>query len=352
MIKNSNSTQKQKIIFQVIFWCAFFLIGEVKIYAEYKNPMFSQIIPYDLTHLLFQIIGANFAYSILIKKLFYRKQYIVFAVSTIMGIYGISVLNRLFTIYIAEPFFIETPQDDVWNIITDVNYLFCFYVIPIVTASFIFVSVSFMLDLRNEKENSVQLLKEKAELELKALKTRLNPHFLFNTLNNIYSLSIINSNKTSESISRLSNMLDYILYKAEKKMVLISEEMKVIKDYIELEKLRYNERLQLIVTENIQSENQIPPLLFLSLVENAFKHGKAGNTGKIAIFISIETDAVKTVLKVENSFIPKENMNSKGLGLKIIQDQLKIIYGDQSQFKIENENGFFKVQIQIPANEN
>jgi LytS/YehU family sensor histidine kinase len=135
-------------------------------------------------------------------------------------------------------------------------------------------------------------------------------------------------------------------------MVLISEEMKVIKDYIELEKLRYNERLQLVVAENIQSENRIPPLLFLSLVENAFKHGKAGNTGKIAIFISIETDAVKTVLKVENSCLPKENRDSKGMGLKIIQDQLKIIYGDQSQFKIENKNGFFKVQIQIPANEN
>lgn len=349
---NSDSTFKQKVVFQVFFWALFFLIGEAKIYAEYKNPLFSMIIPYDMCHLIFQIVSANFIYFVLIKKVFYKKQYFVFIISLILSTYVISVSNRIFAIYVAEPFFIVEPQDDLVTILTDLNYLFFCYVIPIATASFVFVSVAFMLDLRNEKQHSVQLLKEKAELELKALKTQLNPHFLFNTLNNIYSLSMIDSQKTSESIHRLSNILDYILYKGHKKLITVTDEMKVIQDYIELEKLRYDSRLELKITEKINTINLVPPLLFLSLVENAFKHGAAHISGAVFIFIFVETNAEKTIFRVENSFIPKENDAEKSLGLKIIQEQLKIIYGDLSSYSVENEDNRFIVEITIPANEN
>lgn len=353
MIKlDSNSVTKQNIVFQTFFWMALFLIGEAKIYAEYENPVFSKFGPYDLCHLLFQIIGANFIYFVLIKKVFYKKQYVAFSASLLVSLYLLSVANRWFAIYVAEPFFIDIPQDNFVEILTDINYLFICYIVPIATASFIFVSVMFMLDLRDEKQHSTQLLKEKAELELKALKTQLNPHFLFNTLNNIYSLSIIDPEKTSESISRLSNILDYILYKGHKKLISITDEMKVIHDYIELEKLRYDSRLELKIAEKIDSENLVPPLLFLSLVENAFKHGAANIAGAIYIFIFVETNADESVFRVENSFVPKEINDEKGLGLKIIQEQLKIIYGDRGLYSVENENNRFIVQITIPANEN
>lgn len=353
MIKiNSQSVFRQNLVFQLFFWMAFFLIGEAKIYAQYRHPMFSQIIPYDLSHLVFQIMAANFIYFVLIKRIFYKKQYIFFIICLILSIYMISVLNRFFTIYIAEPFFIDEPQDDFLSIVTDLNYLFCYYMIPIVTASFIFVSVVFMLDLRNEKQFSALLLGQKAELELKALKTQLKPHFLFNTLNNIYSLSIIDPEKTSESINRLSNILDYILYKGQNKLISINEEMKVIVDYIALEQLRYDSRLQLKITENISSHNLVPPLLFLSLVENAFKHGVANIVGDSYISIFVETDPEKSIFKIENSFLPKENTEESGLGLKIIQEQIKIIYGNQGFCFVQNENNCFSVLITIPANEN
>lgn len=284
--------------------------------------------------------------------MFYKKQYFLFAFSFVLSLYVISVLNRIFTIYIAEPFFINVPQDDLLSILTDLNYLFCYYMIPIISASFIFVSVMFMLDLRNEKQFSTELLRQKAELELKALKTQLKPHFLFNTLNNIYSLSIIDPEKTSESISRLSNILDYILYKGQIKLIKIDDEMKVINDYIELEKIRYDERLQLKIEEKIGSQNLVPPLLFLSLVENAFKHGAGNILGEIYIAISVETDLEKSTFRIENSFIPKENIEDSGLGLKIIQEQLEIIYGDRASCIIQNENNLFSVEIIVPANEN
>lgn len=353
MIKCSlNNNAKQSTVFQLFFWILFFLIGEAKIYAEYRQPLFSMNIPYDLCHLIFQVLSANFIYFILIKRLFYKKHYFQFVVFLVTSIYLFSVSNRVFAIYIAEPFFSNEPQDDLLSIFTDLDYLFCYYVIPIATASFVFVSVAFMFDLRNEKQYSVEILKEKAELELKALKTQLNPHFLFNTLNNIYSLSIIDSEKTSESISRLSNILDYILYKGHNKLISISDELKVIHDYIELEKLRYDSRLELIITEQIKNQNFVPPLLFLSLVENAFKHGAGSISGNIFISVFIETNAVKTVFKVENSFVPKEINNEKSMGLKIIQEQLKIIYGNLSSYLVKNEDNRFIVEIIIPANEN
>jgi len=349
---SSKNSFRQVLVFQLFLWTALFLIGEAQIYAEYKHPMFSRITPYDFCHLIFQIFGANFIYYILIKKMFYKKQYFLFAFSFVLSLYVISVLNRIFTIYIAEPFFINVPQDDLLSILTDLNYLFCYYMIPIISASFIFVSVMFMLDLRNEKQFSTELLRQKAELELKALKTQLKPHFLFNTLNNIYSLSIIDPEKTSESISRLSNILDYILYKGQIKLIKIDDEMKVINDYIELEKIRYDERLQLKIEEKIGSQNLVPPLLFLSLVENAFKHGAGNILGEIYIAISVETDLEKSTFRIENSFIPKENIEDSGLGLKIIQEQLEIIYGDRASCIIQNENNLFSVEIIVPANEN
>jgi LytS/YehU family sensor histidine kinase len=146
--------------------------------------------------------------------------------------------------------------------------------------------------------------------------------------------------------------LDYILYKGHNKLISISDELKVIHDYIELEKLRYDSRLELIITEQIKNQNFVPPLLFLSLVENAFKHGAGSISGKIFISVFIETDAVKTVFKIENSFVPKEINNEKSMGLKIIQEQLKIIYGNLSSYLVKNEDNRFIVEIIIPANEN
>lgn len=353
MIKsNLNNNVRQNVVFQVSFWLLFFLIGEAKIYAEYRQPVFSMNFPYDLCHLIFQVLCANFVYFILIKKVFYKKHYFLFVISLIACIYLLSVANRVFAIYVAEPFFTNEPQDDLVSILTDLSYLFCYYVVPIATASFVFVSVAFMFDLRNEKQYSVEILKEKAELELRALKTQLKPHFLFNTLNNIYSLSIIDSEKTTESISRLSNILDYILYKGQNKLISVSDELSVIYDYVELEKLRYDSRLELKITEQIMNVNPVPPLLFLSLVENAFKHGAASISGNIFISIFIATDDKKTVFKIENSFVPKDKNDEKSMGLKIIEEQLKIIYGDRSSYLVKNIDNRFSVEIIVPANEN
>ena len=124
------------------------------------------------------------------------------------------------------------------------------------------------------KQSAQQLRIEKQEAELNYLKSQTNPHFLFNTLNNIYSLARDKNDRAPEAILRLSKMLRYMLYEAGGAYVAIEQELKIIADYIELEKLRYDESLHVNFNYNVEDKKQaLPPLLLVPLVENAFKHG-------------------------------------------------------------------------------
>nr|WP_305050564.1 hypothetical protein [Elizabethkingia bruuniana] len=173
----SGNSVRQTVYFQIFFWIALFLLVTARNYGEHDNPDLQEMIIYDFCHWIFQIIGANFIYYILVRKYFDNKKYVAFSVYLLLSLYCISVINRLFIVYVAEPFFVSYPQDTLVSIFTDLKYLLFHYTLPIITGAFIFISVTFMLRYRNEKQNHEKLMKEKAELELHALKSRLNPHF-------------------------------------------------------------------------------------------------------------------------------------------------------------------------------
>lgn len=334
--------------YQIIFWIALFSFGLARNYGEHDNPDFAALFYYDVCHWIFQIIGANFIYFILIRKYFDSKKYIPFFIHLFLSLYILGVFNRIFIIYAAEPFFTDEPKDSIIDIFSDVRYLLFHYIITIISGAFIFISIMFILRYKNEKHNRLQLEKEKTELELKVLKSQLNPHFLFNTLNNIYSLSVSNSSATAQSISRLSDILDYILRKGQNKWVNVAEEMKIIDDYIELEKLRYNERLKINIFKNIRYSAVIPPLLYLSLVENAFKHSEK-ISGNVEINIFLETDLNFIIFKVENHFSKNISDNgTAGIGLKNINKQLELYYTDAYSLEIEKPENWFSVKVTTP----
>lgn len=318
-------------------------------YTETERFPLREILIYDICHLLFQILGANFIYYVLVLTLFDQRKYSLFSFALFISLYSLAVVNRIFVIYIVEPFFVNLPHEDIINVFTDLRYLIIHYVFPILSGSFIFVSLLFMLRYKNEKQNSVQLSKEKVEMELKILRAQLNPHFLFNTLNNIYSLSISNSSKTSESIERLSNILDYVLYIGQKKTVLVSDELRIIDDYIELEKLRYDTRLEVHISAKLTHSNYVPPLLYLSLVENAFKHGAEKTSGKVKIIISLETTSSKSIFKIRNSFRLQQAITGNGMGLPNIEQQLRLYYQGEYNLRILRDNIYFTVEMETPS---
>ncbi|MGL6126066.1 sensor histidine kinase [Chryseobacterium artocarpi] len=350
MKSGSASYLKQNFYFQLAFWSALFLFGAARSYDDYNGGIFKQLIIYNLCHWIFQILGANFIYYILILHFFDRKKYLRFSIYLIISLYIISVINRIFIVYIAEPFFTKESKDSLINIFTDLKYLLFHYTFPIISGAFIFISIMFIIRYKDEKENNIRLEKEKAELELKSLKSQLNPHFLFNTLNNIYSLSLSNSDKTSTSISQLSDILDYILYKGQKKWVSVSDELTVVDHYIALESLRYSDqRLKIIKDIHGNSSQPIPPLLYLTLVENAFKHGAGKSSEQTEIKIKFEANEKFSVFTIENTFNNPLECNKKAIGLQNIKKQLEHHYQDHFTFTISKENNIFNAKIITPS---
>ncbi len=207
-------------------------------------------------------------------------------------------------------------------------------------------------DDRLEKQARLHKLeKEKLETELKFLKAQINPHFLFNTLNNLYSFVVTKSEKAPDMILRLSGMLDYILYKSQQSRVTLKEELTSIENFIELEKIRYGDRLQ--VDYQISGDLSVPvsPLILLSTVENSFKHGASGDIDEPVIKIDIvsKNDSIECkVWNTKSKFQGEINDEYKeGIGLSNIKRQLNLTYPELHTIKIKEDDSSFSIIIKI-----
>jgi len=201
------------------------------------------------------------------------------------------------------------------------------------------------------REREKNLYKERLEAELKFLRTQTNPHFLFNTLNNIYALARKKSDETADVVMKLSKILRFMLYESKKDRISIEEDLRILEDYMELERIRYNERLSVSFQREIDNgATPIAPLILLPFVENAFKHG-ASET-RFNSFINIDLKLNKGILNfmVENS---KENhaeeLVVENIGLGNVRRQLELMYADHS-LRVQNNNDRFRVDLSINLN--
>lgn len=202
---------------------------------------------------------------------------------------------------------------------------------------------------RSELERIQALEKEKIAAELKYLRAQLNPHFLFNTLNNLYSFVITQSPKAPDMIMRLSGMLDYVLYRSRQASVSLREEVTTIEHFLELEKVRYGDRLSVTFQTHGDLGTPVGPLLILSLVENAFKHGASGNLEdpRIKIEIGASREAIRcTVWNTKSTATGELNDGYKsGIGLSNIRRQLKLIYPEAHELCIKETAESFEVSL-------
>jgi two-component system, LytTR family, sensor kinase len=181
------------------------------------------------------------------------------------------------------------------------------------------------------KNAAKQLRIEKQEAELNYLKSQTNPHFLFNTLNNIYSLARDKSDLAPESILRLSKILRFMLYETGGAYIAIEQEMKIMDDYIALEKLRYDETLRVNFNHDIEDMKQaLPPLLLIPLVENAFKHGvsETRNQPFVDIHLSVNNRQLAFVIKNSSERNQEEGPVKENIGLSNLRRQLELLYKD------------------------
>jgi two-component system, LytTR family, sensor kinase len=200
-------------------------------------------------------------------------------------------------------------------------------------AFFVFIIAHHIYTHLKLRQAAQKLRIEKQEAELNFLKSQTNPHFLFNTLNNIYTLAMEKSDLAPESIMRLSKILRYMLYETAGESITVEQEIKIISDYIALEQLRYDQTLRLTFNQDIDNMKQtLPPLLMIPLIENAFKHGAAETRTNPSIQISIQLKNKLLHMQVINTtdqataFV---DINER-IGLSNLRRQMELLYTDYS----------------------
>lgn len=191
------------------------------------------------------------------------------------------------------------------------------------------------------------LEKEKSETELNFLKQQINPHFFFNTLNNLYALSITKDEQTPEVILQLSELMRYVIYKGKEESVKLKEEVKYIEDYIQLQQIRLHKKLDFKFEKNIDNHDlRIPPLLFIILIENAFKHGIEPAEKECFLHLKLESDEQGLIFICKNSFEEKTK-GGNGIGLNNLNRRLALRFPNQHSLQIDETENTFQTTLKI-----
>jgi len=335
---------KNRVLQHTLFW----LISYYILLRVFANADKIQQIDYIYTILFHttMMIGVYINLLILIPKILSKRKFIFYIVTLLIVIAGTAGLNILFF-------------DKLIDFILPGYYFISYYefgdilkfvIVFVATASLIKLAKSwFAISETNKK--FVELQKEKTEFELKALKGQINPHFLFNSLNGIYSLALSRSEKTPEIVLMLSDIMRYIIYEASANFVDLKKEVKCLQDYIALQKLRSDDRASITVEISGDLKNKkIAPIIFFPLVENSFKHGIKGVTGKSFVTLQFTVGENNIAFIIENNKGITDNVENnayKGIGLENVRQRLQMIYPNKHQFKITDTAETFKVEIAI-----
>lgn len=205
-------------------------------------------------------------------------------------------------------------------------------------------------DYRKKQKLNAQLYRAKAEAEIKLLKGQLHPHFLFNSLNNIYSLALSKSDQTADSILKLTELLEYLLYRANQDRVPLSREVDLLRHYTDLEKLRYGDKLSVSMEIALHRDAvQVPPLILLPFAENCFKHGGPGTDGIFRIAMTLHTDEKNLTFHISNSKRKRreEHAANGGIGLQNLRQRLQLLYPGRHHLEITDEQDTFSVQLHL-----
>lgn len=217
---------------------------------------------------------------------------------------------------------------------------------------FLWYVLYFTFHYFSQYNKSLQYQASMVEIELNNLKSQLNPHFIFNALNSIRALVDENPTKSKQAINQLSNILRNSLVSDKKGLTKFDDELKIVKDYLGLEHIRFEERLKAEFEIHPESSQfYVPPLMIQTLVENGIKHGISKLTagGVIQLKTVVEGDRLKILIRNSGRLMNGEIKSPTGLGLKNTRQRLKLIYGDDASFRMINENdNFVLTEVVIP----
>jgi len=212
---------------------------------------------------------------------------------------------------------------------------------------FIYVLV-FLIDwIIRHFNTTIKLKDEKAKTELMHLKSQVNPHFFFNMLNNLYGLVGTDAKKAQDLILQLSDMMRYSIYEGEKDKVTLKEEVDYLKNYITLHKMRYHKSIDVKFNIDIEEDYKVLPLLFIILLENAFKHGVENLRKNAYIYVSITTKENKIYFEIENNFDESQLSEKPGIGLNNLKRRLELVYPGKNSFYFTKNIDVYKTKLTL-----
>ncbi|GHE51127.1 MULTISPECIES: histidine kinase [Roseivirga] len=219
-----------------------------------------------------------------------------------------------------------------------VGYVFNIFLVLILWAAIYFI-IKFIEKNRNSELEKLELKSALQEAELMILKNQVNPHFLFNALNNIRSLILVEPEKARKMVTHISDLLRYSIQFNASEKVGLKAEIEIVKDYLQLESIQFQERLRYTFTIDPETENvQIPPMAIQLLVENAIKHGLSTQKGGGEIHIKTNIEQNHLLIEVTNSGQLKPIQKREGVGLKNLVERMKILFGHFAEFRLENSS--------------
>ena len=333
----------------VLFWSVYFLLNILRwgnYFYDYLYSLKTNIIGFPV-HMILVYLNI----IVLMPRFVYKRKYFMYIIFLIASLLLMVFMKFNLTFFlVSENIWPEGP-----SVIHDFTFTYAIdmmigelYVITFVTA------IKITMDWLEEQKRVAALEKMQSDTELLFLRSQISPHFFFNTLNNIYSLSIEKSEKTPIIILKLSELMRYLLYETKTKRQSLEKEIICIQNYLDLERIRYGELLK--INMNISGDildKKIAPILLLSFVENAFKHGANKNIGNVTIDIDFRIVKNFLYFTISNpiSEITKHKLlinHSGGIGLNNVKKRLALGYdSDEYDLKIDNEDKLFTVKLKI-----
>lgn len=333
-----------KIQYHLWFWGVYFLLNFLRwgaYFNDYEYSFKSNLIEFSL-----HIPLVYFNIYVLGPKYILQNKHLKYTISLFISLLIVYILKTGLTYFIISKNIWPEANRDYHPF--DINHIVAvcigeLYVLAIAT------SIYLMLTWLKERERNRAIMENQNKIKLKYLKNQIQPHFFFNTLNNLYALSLESSDKVPDVIIKLSNLMEYVLYDIEgSKFVPLIKEIDYIQNYIEIEKLRFeNVEVRINLESNIDTI-KVPPLLFISLIENAFKHGGANND-KLKIKINIRVRNGMLEFEILNNFVISQiKKNKKGIGLSNTKKRLKLIFKNNFNLVKRVKFNIYIITLQIP----
>ena len=349
---NKYYNTRTRILWHIGFWLGF-LLYYVMIIGSFEGESYSEVFISRALNLPVKVVTTYFVLYMLIPRYFIKKKILAFSILLLITLLIAGFLQHLYYHFILNPI-LYPERTSVLNfqLVEILKNVLSIY--PVVSlAAFVKVGKHWY-----EKDKASQMLqKEKMEAELKFLKAQIHPHFLFNTLNSLYALTLKKSDQASEVVLKLSYLLDYMLYEGNAPKVSLKKELDLIDTYIGLEKIRYGEKLCISYQVKGQLAGKtIAPLIILPFIENSFKHGVSQQLEGKWIKVDIEVKEHSLVLRVENSKnseeLPEDSISYKeGIGLCNVKRRLELLYGKNHELIVQNEKDVFLILLSIHLHE-